>query len=237
VDGSWDYRNNMSVTGNVVGTGTLITHITPSSATLKVGAGTVGNNETIIMTPGTFNYEVYASGYITKTGTVTIEKDKTTTLTVNLSVSGGNLYTNFNPTDITVRIDGTMSVYNDGLYSLSVGSHSWYATKSGYTSKSGNFTIYAGDTKNLNITLTAEAGPKLTVQAYSTHITFSVTGFPANETVHMRISDPVKTSELYTDSSGSGSGAMVNLVPNGAYWTLYGEDDEGNVAYATFILS
>ena len=65
-------------------TGDVVINATPSGAAITLNDQTVTSGVSTILSPGTYNYSVSASGYTTATGTVTVVAGQTKTITVNL---------------------------------------------------------------------------------------------------------------------------------------------------------
>lgn len=141
--------------GNVPGMGTLAVQYSPNSATVLI-AGDV-YVAPMTLAAGTYNYHAFASGYVEKSGTVTIKAYQTTNLTISLqpvsSPSGkGSLALTLNPGRATFYV-GSSLLNGSGTYTFDPGSYNWSCGLAGYKSKSGTFTIQADKTTFLTVNL------------------------------------------------------------------------------------
>ena len=153
----------------------------PNVYTFQISTDTPGaivtmnseNRSSIQVAPGTsVNWSVSASGYVTQSGTETINGDviKNVTLVANTPVNPSSYTFTINPTPtsatVTLSATGYSTVSGTGNKSIAVANGTvvnWRVSNTGHVTQSGNHTVTSNYT--LPITLTEESGGEIDTSA------------------------------------------------------------------------
>jgi len=150
-------------------TGSLQVVTFPSGADVRLDGAPIGTAPLTRtgVSPGSHTVQVSKTGYQPETRPVTIVAGQTTTLQITLLVeppTTGTLRVLSSPSDADVRLDGapigTSPLTRTGV---SQGSHAVQVSKAGYEPETRQVTIVADQTTTVDVTLTPEPQPDLTV--------------------------------------------------------------------------
>gem|GEM_PF-5354883 len=184
------------------GSGRLEVEVSPADATINIDGSNVDISQPLELDVGEYLVKASSDGYISQQDTITIQKDKTTSISIHLvpeeeqnndmspSPEGsGRLEVEVSPADATINIDGSNIDISEPL-ELDVGEYLVKASSDGYISQQNTITIQKDKTTSISINLVPEEeqnddmGP--------------IVYFPGPDTVNIKIdSDPQGADVLY----------------------------------------
>jgi hypothetical protein len=223
----------------VAPTGTITVTSAPSEARVliddvKVGispwSGTVAN--------GVHTVKVVKVNYNDYTTTVTVEGDKTVTVTANLVPlqQTGSVSISSTPTGATVFFDGIFYGTTPVTATLSTGSHSVKVSNAGYNDYIATVSVIAGQTMPVYVTL-VPGSIIITSTATNTQTQTTTTVQDSGTTGSLSLFSRPAGANVYIDGTfiGKAPSAMqsVSAGPHTALFTMNGYEDFSTIVQVT----
>lgn len=144
----------------------ILVDLKPNNATVSISgiAQPIPNLTKVDLPPGTITYTISATGYQSKTGTMTLSEGQKQFLNEYLvpndePITDSYLKINADPEDSTININHKLATNHTAVPVPSNVAVPYSVTKSGFTPKEGTETVGSGQTKELFITLTQGPTP------------------------------------------------------------------------------
>jgi len=183
----------------VMHVGSINITVTPADATLTLNGQPISSGLTSNLPVGTYSLVASATGYVTKTISVIVSGDGITTVAkitlVAVTPVTGTVNIAITPAGYALLIDGNAVTATQ--ITLSAGSHTWQASKTGYVTQNGTVNVIAGQPVPLNAALVAVVAGKGTV---------NITVTPA--------------AAVVTIAGNTVTGTSIQLDPGNYPWTV-----------------